>query len=207
MIAWMNNWQYGGNIPTDPWRSAMSIPRVLHLQTVAGTPQLTFSPVNSLKSLRKHHPFTARANRLSGTTTLHGRGASGDTLDIVARFKARDADKFGLNVRVGNGQHTTIGYDVHRGGVYVDRTQSGNVAFSPQFPSVEFAPLKLQSGTVTLRVLVDRSSVEVFANNGRVTITDQIFPDRSSQAVQVFSDGGGAQLQKITIWKLKSIWQ
>jgi levanase len=60
---------------------------------------------------------------------------------------------------------------------------------------------------VTLRVLVDRSSVEVFANNGRVTITDQIFPDRSSRAVQVFTDGGRAKLQHITIWKLKSIWQ
>jgi fructan beta-fructosidase len=207
MIAWMNNWQYGGNIPTDPWRSAMSIPRVLHLQTVARRPQLTFSPVSSVESLREPRPFTATANGLSGTTTLHGRGASGDTLDIVAEFKARDADKFGLNVRVGNGQHTSIGYDVRRGGVYVDRTQSGNVAFSPQFPSVEFAPLKLGSGMVTLRVLVDRSSVEVFANDGRVTITDQIFPDRSSQAVQVFSDGGRAQLQNITIWKLKSIWQ
>jgi sucrose-6-phosphate hydrolase SacC (GH32 family) len=79
--------------------------------------------------------------------------------------------------------------------------------FNSQFPSVEFAPLTLHSGTVTLRVLVDRSSVEVFANDGRATITDQIFPDRSSQAVQVFSDGGRAQLQKVTIWKLKSIWQ
>jgi fructan beta-fructosidase len=207
MIAWMNNWQYGGNIPTDPWRSAMSIPRVLHLQTVAGQPRLTFSPVRSLNSLRKPHPFTATRHHLAGTITLRGRGASGDTLDIVARFKARDADKFGLNVRVGNGQRTSIGYDAHRGGVYVDRTQSGNVAFSSQFPSVEFAPLKLHSGMVTLRVLVDRSSVEVFANDGRVTITDQVFPDRSSQAVQVFSDGGRAQLQKITIWKLKSTWQ
>jgi levanase len=203
----MNNWQYGGNIPTDPWRSAMSIPRVLHLETVAGPPRLTFSPVNSVESLRNAHPFTTRVNHLSGTTTLHGRGTSGDTLDIVATFKAHDADKFGLNVRVGNGQHTSIGYDVRRGGVYVDRTQSGDVAFSSQFPSVEFAPLKLRSGMVTLRVLVDRSSVEVFANDGRVTITDQIFPDRSSQAVQVFSDGGRVRLQKITIWKLKSIWQ
>src|SRR4030095_1871211 len=75
MIAWMNNWQYGRDNPTpDPWRSAMSIPRVLHLQTIAGTPRLTFSPVNSLNSLRKPHPFTAASHHLSATTTLHGRG-------------------------------------------------------------------------------------------------------------------------------------
>ena len=138
---------------------------------------------------------------------LHGPGTSGDTLDIVATFRARDAKDFGLNVRVGNGQLTRIGYDVRRGGVYVDRTASGDVSFSPQFPSVEFAPLPLRAGTVRLRVLVDRSSVEVFADGGRVTITDQVFPDRNSQAVQVFSQGGRAQLKKITIWHLTSIWQ
>jgi fructan beta-fructosidase len=208
MIAWMNNWDYGGNIPTDPWRSAMSVPRILHLKTISGKPRLTFAPVQSLASLRKPQPFRAtRTHLLPGTTTLHGPGSSGDTLNIVAKFRAQDAEKFGLRVRVGNGQHTTIGYDVHRGGIYVDRTKSGNVAFSSTFPSVEFAPLKLQGGMVTLRVLVDRSSVEVFANDGRVTITDQIFPDRDSQAVQLFSTGGRAQLQEITIWHLKSIWQ
>ena len=208
MIAWMNNWHYGGNIPTDPWRSAMSVPRILHLKTISGKPRLTFAPVQSLALLRRPQPFTAtNTHLLPGTTTLRGRGSSGDTLDIVAKFRARDAEKFGLKVRVGNGQHTTIGYDVHRGGIYLDRTKSGNVAFSSKFPSVEFAPLKLQGGMVTLRVLVDRSSVEVFANDGQVTITDQIFPDRDSQAVQLFSTGGRAQLQEITIWHLKSIWQ
>ena len=90
-------------------------------------------------------------------------------MEIVARFRARDAEKFGINVRVGNGEKTVIGYDVDRGGVYVDRTKSGEVGFSASFPSTEFAPLKLRArGTVKLRILVDRSSVEVFADNGRV---------------------------------------
>ena len=62
-----------------------------------------------------------------------------------------------------------IGYDVFRQGIYVDRTKSGDVGFSASFPSTEFAPLKLRAnGRVKLRILVDRSSVEVFADNGRV---------------------------------------
>jgi fructan beta-fructosidase len=81
------------------------------------------------------------------------------------------------------------------------------VAFNATFPSVEFAPLKVKNGIVTLRILVDRSSVEVFADRGQRTITDQIFPDRDSKGIQVFSTGGRAQLQRITIWRLKSIWQ
>ena len=110
-------------------------------------------------------------------------------------------------MRVGNGQQTIVGYDVTRGGVYVDRTKSGNVDFNPTFPSVEFAPLKVKNGIVTMRILVDRSSVEVFADRGQRTITDQIFPDRNSKAIQLFSTGGRAQLQKLTIWQLESAWQ
>jgi len=110
---------------------------------------------------------------------LHSSRASGDTLEIKARFRARDADKFGLNVRVGNGEKTIIGYDVTRGGIYLDRTRSGKVDFSSTFPSTEFALLKPDAnGDIRLHVYVDRSSVEVFANDGRVAITDPIRPPR-----------------------------
>lgn len=61
-------------------------------------------------------------------------------------------------------------------------------------------------GTVTLRILVDRSSVEVFAEGGRVTITDIIFPDVTSTGVKVFSEGGRAKLERAQIWKMDSIW-
>ena len=81
------------------------------------------------------------------------------------------------------------------------------MSFSPSFPSVEFAPVELKNGYITLRVLVDRSSVEVFEGRGRVTITDQIFPDRDSQGIQLFSQGGRAQLEDLTVWKLRSTWK
>ena len=128
-------------------------------------------------------------------------------MEIRAEFRARDADKFGVHVRAGNGQRTVIGYDVDRAAVYVDRTRSGDVGFNAAFPSIEYAPLQVRNGKVTLRILVDRSSVEVFADNGHRTITDQVFPDRNSQAIRVFSNGGRAELQKITIWQLDSIWK
>jgi fructan beta-fructosidase len=208
MIAWMNNWQYGGKIPTDPWRSAMSVPRELQLHRIAGKTELTSQPVEQLKSLRQGRPYEDHTpRRIEGTTTLRGKGAHGDTLEIRADFKAKDANKFGLNVRTGNGQLTTVGYDVSRGGIYVDRTKSGDVGFDVTFPSVEFAPLRVRNGIVTLRILVDRSSLEVFSDRGQRTITDQSFPDRGSKGIQVFSIGGRAQLNKITIWQLRSAWQ
>ena len=167
MIAWMNNWQYAGSIPTDPWRSAMSVPRDLGLQTVGDDVRLKSTPVRELQKLRQS-PYKLKSTRLvEGTTRLTNPRAKGDTVEVIAKFRARNAEKFGLRVRTGNGQRTVIGYDVDRGGIYVDRTRSGDVSFSPSFPSVEFAPVELSNGYVTLRVLVDRSSVEVFEGRGK----------------------------------------
>ena len=207
MIAWMNNWQYAGSIPTDPWRSAMSVPRDLGLQTVGDDVRLKSTPVRELQKLRQSRYKLKSTRLVEGTTRLTNPRAKGDTIEVIAKFRARNAEKFGLRVRTGNGQRTVIGYDVNRGGIYVDRTRSGDVSFSPSFPSVEFAPVKLKNGYITLRVLVDRSSVEVFEGRGRVTITDQIFPDRNSKGIQLFSQGGRAQLEDLTVWKLRSTWK
>ncbi len=208
MIAWMNNWQYGGAIPTDPWRSAMSLPRELTLDRHDGVVAVRSTPVHQLRALRRPHPVRVWAQRLpEGSTTLRSRRAGGDTLEIKAAFRPRGAERLGINVRVGDGEKTVIGYDADRGGVYLDRTGSGNVGFSSAFPSTEFAPVAPDStGRVRLHVFVDRSSVEVFANRGRVTITDQVFPGPGSDQVQLFSEGGRAQLDKLTVWQLRSAW-
>lgn len=158
MIAWMNNWDYANQIPTSPWRSAMSVPRELSLERGAGGLRLRHVPVHELTRLREPGPFRLRDDRLAeGTTTLRGRGSSGDTVEIQATFRARNADRFGLHVRAGKGERTVIGYDTDRQALYIDRRRSGDVGFDPDFPSREYAPLALRDGKVTLRVLVDRS--------------------------------------------------
>ena len=75
LIGWMNNWNYGGNIPTSPWRSAMSIPRELGLQRIDGRLQLTQRPVSHVAGLRSGQPMTARNQAISGTVPLPVRGA------------------------------------------------------------------------------------------------------------------------------------
>ncbi len=208
MIAWMNNWQYGGNVPTDPWRSAMSVPRELTLTSATGKAELRFAPVNQLKQLRKSVAVQKSFTLLDpGTTTVKSLGPRGDTVEIYATFKARDAQQFGIKLASGYGERTVIGYDVARGGVYLDRTRSGEVGFSTTFASTEFAPLEPDGkGLVRLHILVDRSSVEIFANDGRVAITDQVFPLGGQHRLQVFSTGGSAGLVYLKAWRLGSIW-
>ena len=175
-IGWMNNWNYAGAIPTDPWRSAMSVPRELALQTIDGQPRLVQRPVRELRSLRGGRSFTQHHRTIpQGTTTLPVRGK---TLEIKADLRIGSAKQAGLKVRTGNGEETVIGYDAQTGELYVDRTRSGRVDFSRDFPGVQRAPLAARHGKVRLRILVDWSSVEVFADGGRRVITDQVFPER-----------------------------
>ena len=125
---------------------------------------------------------------------------------VIAEFEVGTASEFGLKVRTGPGEETLIGYNVPAGELFVDRTKSGQAAFSNLFPSREAAPLAAKKGRVELHIFVDWSSVEVFAGDGRVVITDQIFPKPSSDGLSLFANGGIARLVSLHIWQLRSIW-
>jgi sucrose-6-phosphate hydrolase SacC (GH32 family) len=207
LVGWMNNWQYGSNIPTAPWRSTQSEPRDLALRVIGNRTELIQTPVRELRTLRTAPAYTVDDDTVTGTRTLLGRGSRGKALDIVTTFHAGSADRFGLKVFVGNGQQTVIGYDTRTQRLYLDRRRSGDVSFHPQFASVSRAPLQLpHSGELTLRVLVDHSSVEVFADQGQRVITDQVFPGASSDRVQLFAEGGSATVRSLRMWPMESIW-
>jgi fructan beta-fructosidase len=217
-IAWMNNWDYAGSIPTSPWRSAMSIPRDVSLEAREGKVELVQTPIPELRKLRQGFGFDRKGlkgysfdqNRLISEATsalgLNTLGARGKALEIIAEFEINTASEFGLKVRTGEGEETLIGYNVPAGELFVDRTESGQVDFSTLFPSREAAPLAAKNNRVELHIFVDWSSVEVFADDGRISITDQIFPKPSSDGLALFANGGIARLVSLHIWQLQSIW-
>jgi fructan beta-fructosidase len=203
-IAWMNNWNYASSIPTSPWRSAMTVPRELELKTLDGRPRLVQRPIGELESLRAWPPFRRAGVQIpAGTTTLP---VGGKAVEIRAELQVGTAKRAGIKVRTGAGEETVIGYDTETGELYVDRTRSGEASFSRDFPGVHRAPLEALEGRVKLRILVDWSSVEVFANGGRVALTDQIFPRADSAGIQLFADGGAASLKSLEVWRLRSSW-
>ncbi|WP_416984421.1 GH32 C-terminal domain-containing protein [Streptomyces sp. T028] len=207
MIAWMNNWNYGQAIPTSPWRSADSFPRQLSLRTVDGKVRLIQQPVRELTGLRGARTQLPTTQVENTATPL---AVDGGSLELQADLTPGSADRAGLDVRTGAGQRTRIGYDTATGEVYIDRSNSGATDFDPTFSGVQRAPLALDGGRLSLRVLVDASSVEVYAQNSRgeqVTLTDQIFPDPSSTGVDAFAEGGTATLDHMQAWQLKSIWR
>lgn len=207
MIAWMNSWNYGQSIPTSPWRSADTFPRRLALRTVDGTIQLVQQPAGELNTLRGAGTSVPATTVTGGITAL---GVDGSPLELQAELAPHTAARFGLDVRTGAGQRTRIGYDTTTDEVYLDRTGSGATGFDPTFSSVDRAPLALDGRHLRLHIVVDASSVEVYAENARgeqVVLTDQIFPDPSSTGVDAFADDGSATLTRLQAWRLESIWK
>jgi fructan beta-fructosidase len=206
-IAWMNNWAYGDKIPTSPWRSAQSLPREVHLKSYDDGIHLTQAPIRELQRLRgKPVSIPATTIRPDGDP-LAARHLSGDTVEIVAVFEPGSAREFGLALRKGRQEETRVGYDVGAGEAFVDRTHSGRADFCPVFAARHGGPLPLDHGRFTLHVFVDRSSVEAFGNDGRIAITDQIFPHAGSDAIGLYAKGGDARLISLTMWPLASIWK
>jgi fructan beta-fructosidase len=106
-------------------------------------------------------------------------------------------------LRKGATEKTVVG--VSGGIAFVDRTQSGESAFSEDFPGRFSTPKSEQPRS--LHVFLDRSSVEVFFNNGEYVLTNRIYPSPESRGVQLSSQSPSMRVARLRIWKLKSVWK
>jgi sucrose-6-phosphate hydrolase SacC (GH32 family) len=211
-IAWMSNWKYSAVIPTNPWRSAMSVPRTLSLQTINEKTTLIQKPTENWTSLETLGNYSSSWDIVpEGNQKLQ---LSGKALDITVIFSDRStvaaSPQFGLILRANSDltQQTLVGYDFSTKQIFVDRTKSGDVGFDNTFPSVYYAPLKpAGGGTVAMRILLDWSSVEVFGGQGEVTLTSQIFPNDDGTDVLVFSSGGNTTGVTVSARSIDSSWQ
>jgi beta-fructofuranosidase/levanase len=210
-IGWMNNWQYGGLIPTSPWRSAMSIPRELSLKTIHGKATLVQAPKEKWDSIVSRKGIDQTWSSVNqGTKSL---GSVGKALRIELSFSDRDpaagASQFGIIVLAtpDHEQQTRVGYDFATKEIFVDRSQSGDVSFDDTFPATYYAPLAANAeGQINLRIYMDWSSVEVFGGKGETTITAQLFPSDNATYAHIFSTGGSTQNVRIGINEISSVW-
>ena len=130
---------------------------------------------------------------------------SGTAYELVATLRPDDAHACGLVVAVGPAQNTRIGFEQTPdagavGDLYLDRTRSGTTGFDERFGDVQRVRVPLEpDGTLTLRVLVDVCSVEVFAADGTVVLTDLIFPGPTSDGIGVFAEQGAATCTELRL--------
>ncbi|WP_116248599.1 glycoside hydrolase family 32 protein [Nocardiopsis sp. FIRDI 009] len=199
IMAWMSNWQYAGAVPTTPWRGQMALPRRLELETVDGRPQLVQHPVDQLQKVYAA-PLYQRARVPASPLGRHlASPEPGQAHQVEVTLRPNGSDEIGLRVHDDGDQATVIGYDTEAGELFVDRTDSGNTGFHPDFPGRSIVPLPLEDGALRLRVVVDTSSVEVFAADGRAALTHLAFPDPSATGVTLYTRGGNGLAEEVTV--------
>ncbi|MBD0380219.1 glycoside hydrolase family 32 protein [Paenibacillus sedimenti] len=202
-IGWMSNWKYALVTPTSQWRSAMTLPRELSLGMDAGEIYLRQIPVKELCVQRGRSKCFASLVVSSGQEQDLGEG---DLLEIIAEFEVGDALEFGLKVRTSDKEETIIGYDSSQHRLFIDRTKSGMTDFHDEFACKHSALLSPIHGMIKLHIFVDWSSIEVFANDGRLVMTDLIFPEPSSRGLKLFAKEGSVKVKSVAVYELDSIY-
>jgi fructan beta-fructosidase len=204
-LGWMSNWQYAEKVPTHPWRSAMSVPRELSLRRTPDGQRLVQRPVAELLKLREPVPrqfpggtFDAGVKWLLNQTNLPS------LLDVEFTFTGISAKSvFTLQLHTGADEATAVHLDGARSRLIVDRTRSGRTAFHREFSSRHEAPLRLIDGRVALRLLLDTSSLEVFAQNGETVLTELIFPTAGPRRLSLTNSGETMHVDGITIHAIR----
>jgi beta-fructofuranosidase len=198
MWAWLFDYAKFGIRWEQGWSGTMSLPRVL---SMSDDGQLLIDVPREIESLR-YDPFTTKNFTLQSGTELVVDEVRGNSLELYVEIESSDAQEFGVKVCVSpDGQEfTVISYDPGEGKLKVDARKSGP---EDRAKSVEAAPFELKKGErLKLRVFVDKSVVEVFANS-RQAVVRRIYPAQpDSLGVSLFTAGGSAEVHTLKSWKI-----
>ncbi|MEO3405595.1 glycoside hydrolase family 32 protein [Mucilaginibacter sp. CAU 1740] len=205
LLGWLQN----GRKETYPWKGQMAIPHDLSIKTTPDGLRLFQNPSTIVSSklpvLSKGRVLT-KANLVIDdkkvSLTENGKFNSNANW-IDAEFEVGKAQKFGFSLteKDGTERNVLVGYDVAKQQLYIDCSNSEKANKSPE-NLVQTAPLKAINGVVKIKVLIDKSSLEVFGNDGEKVISTMIYPDAAATGVSVFAEGK-AVLKKLKLWDLQ----
>lgn len=205
-IGWMSNWQYSQQVPTHPWRSAMTVPRILELHAQDQTYFLKALPVPAVESLRDSGQQlpTIISGRVDISRLMNpGLGE----LDLDIDLEATTATEFGVTLSNAKGEEVNIRIIPAADSILLDRSKSGPNNFSDVFfEGPHAAPLPRDGSTLDLRILFDRASLELFAAEDRLAMTEIYFPSEPFSQIEIWTKDGELALSGGKAFSLSSAW-
>lgn len=198
-LGWMSNWSYATTVPTKSWRSAMTVPRELSLQKTNVGYRLFSNPVKNLQVLRTATQQLNGFNKINAEKGLY-------ELELSFDNDQASADDYGISFFNTQGQQLKVGYSKKDNRFYINRGNAGDTGFSSSFTKLNSAPRLLKSRFVKMHLLVDHSSVELFADDGSVCMTAVFFPGEIFTNLQLYQLHGNAPIKAAVLFPLKSIW-
>lgn len=224
-IPWMSNWQYANVTPIRQYRGANGLPRELSLYTKDGQIYVAADVVKEVEALRKDtrsfDPITVKDEYKIDEIVPQTDGAYELEMDITPNTSG----VAGFDLMNAKGEVAKIYLDMKSGKLVMDRTASGLVAFGEKsephaketddhrktmsvnyqndFALGTWAPLSLCEGkTYHLNVFVDKCSVEIFVDGGRIAMTNLVFPTEPYNMLRFYTESGEAQVSNLKIYKL-----
>ena len=206
-IAWMSNWQYAGKLPSLPGRGEMTLARRLYFRQPPAYPAPT--PAQEPLLLVQHPDLPVPAHKPYGAwwggprfltipqanARIAAQKQAGSAYLLRFTLDPGDASEAGVRLRRSTAnpgdpaaEETVVGIDKVTGHIFVDRTRSGTTDWSPDFPVRVSAPLKhLQADSISIEIVVDNNSIEVFAEDGETVLTNLIYPASASQGLAFYA--------------------
>ena len=199
LFTWVFDGRTDDQRKASGWSGTMGLPRILVL---GPDNRLRMTPARELKKLRYNEQKLSDVKvPADGEKRLDA--VQGNTIELKVKFEPTKATEYGVKVCVspGNEEETVIGYDKAQGVLKIDTNRS---TLGENKKSVEAAPMALADGeTLKLRIFVDRSIVEVFANDGRLVLSRRIYPTRDdSLGVALYAKGSTAKASTVKAWEM-----
>lgn len=205
-IGWMSNWQYANIVPTEAWRSAMTIARELTLVNTSQGLKLASKPVAELEKLvageaKIFQSVLDKADTVSDKLTLDS------PLSMIGLSVDRDAADADFEIEISNSKNERllIHFNGAKNEFTIDKTKSGLTAFSGDFPGVHYGKRAANDKPLSLTLILDVASLEMFADGGSLVMTETFFPTADFTDIKLRSRGG-VVVDSISIKALKSIW-
>jgi len=204
-IAWMNNWAYAGDFPTDDWHGGSnSLVRSIRLGSDGDSAQLYSTPADELRSL-EGEPDRIDDLRLDAGSTTEITAPASDAYRLT--FDVASADGTGevrVKVLTGDGSFATVGYDFDSQVVFVARDTDAIASQMPaEYRAVRTAPLPASDGRVQLDIVIDVASIEVFAGDGEATLTMATYGSPGERQLRVEASRGALEIADATITPLR----
>lgn len=200
VIGWMSNWQYAAEVPTLQYRSANTLPREIGLFRMKdGQVYASSKPSPELLALRGNKTVNESSKTLNSTPSLFNLPG---ICEIDLSFEAKKAKTVDITLSNKIGDKVIMTYDAAARTMSFNRNKSGIIDFSEDFPAVTVAPTFETNGKISLRLFIDRSSIELFGNDGRFVMTNLVFPNEPYSSLSVSADGGEAKLVSLNVYSI-----
>lgn len=201
-LGWMSNWQYANNVPTRQYRSANTLARDLTLYREGQELYLKSTPSVEVKKARgkKVSIPSFRVSEKHEIVNLFEDNQGAYEVEIL--IQNAGASKIAFCLLNDKGEKVSMYYDLNRKQFVMDRSESGTVDFSKDFPAVTVAPANVDK-ELTLRLFVDRSSIEAFGEDGKFVMTNLVFPSQPYVKMCFEADKNGYAVKTLNVYKLQ----